>query len=155
VGQRRRANASEIGMTPAQILRVRKSFAAAILRLDAVSAAFCQRLRGRNPGGGAPFGGDPTVQRIKVGAALAGLVASLGQLDRIRPQLQAMGRERARAGLAVADYAELGEALIGALQEALGEAFDVETRHAWSAAYRQIAGTMTDAAIRERIVEAA
>jgi hypothetical protein len=141
-------------MTPAQIQRVRTSFAAAILRLDAVSAAFCRRLR-REELGGAPFGGDPTVQRIKVGAALAGLVASLGQLDRIRPQLQAMGRERARAGIAVADYARLGEALIGALQEVLGEAFDVETRHAWCAAYRQIAGTMTDAAAQAGIARAA
>jgi nitric oxide dioxygenase len=142
-------------MTPAQIQRVRKSFAAAVLRLDAVSAAFCRRLPRQDPGGRAPFGGDPTVQRIKVGAALAGLVASLGQLDRIRPQLQAMGRERARAGVAIADYAELGEALIGALQEVLGEAFDVETRHAWSAAYRQIAGTMTDTAVQDRVARAA
>ena len=31
-------------MTPAQIQRVRMSFASAILRLDEVSAAFCRRL---------------------------------------------------------------------------------------------------------------
>jgi hemoglobin-like flavoprotein len=133
-------------MTPGQIQRVRTSFASAVLQLDAVSAAFCRRLLGLEPGRRALFGGDPVVQRTKVGAALAGLVGSLGQLDRIRPQLQALGRERARQGIAAEDYAKLGEALIGALQEVLGEAFDAETRRAWIAAYGQIARTMNGAA---------
>jgi hemoglobin-like flavoprotein len=133
-------------MTPAEIQRIRKSFATVVLQLDALSAAFCRRLRRLEPGAGALFGGDPVVQRIKIGAALAGLVGSLGQLDRIRPQLQALGRERARQGTHAEDYAIVGEALIGALQEVLGDAFDAEARRAWSAAYGQIARAMTGAA---------
>jgi hypothetical protein len=131
-------------MTPAQIRSVRRSFAAAMLRLDALSAAFCERLSQLDPGL-APFGGDPMLQRIKVGAALAGLVASLGQLDRILPQLQALGRERARQGIHPEDYAMVGEALVAALQDVLGESFDADTRRAWRAAYDQIAWAMTGA----------
>jgi hemoglobin-like flavoprotein len=95
------------------------------------------------------------VQRIKVGAALAGLVGSLGELERIRPQLQALGHERARQGVEAEDYAKLGEALVEALQEVLGEAFDGETRRAWIAAYCQLARTMAGAAAQDRIAQAA
>ena len=130
-------------MTPAEIQRVRMSFARAVLQLDAVSAAFCRRLLQLEPGLKLLFGGDPVVQRTKVGAALAGLVGSLGQLDRIRPQLQALGRERAREGIHPEDYARVGEALIGALEDVLGDDFDAETRHAWRVAYGQVAWTMT------------
>jgi hypothetical protein len=138
-------------MTPAQIQRVRNSFARAVLQLDAVSAAFCRHLSRLEPGRRAPFGGDPVIQRIKVGAALAGLVGSLGQLDRIRPQLQALGRERARQGISAEDYARVGEALVGALHEVLGETFDAETRRAWIAVYGQIARAMLAGAAQDQI----
>ena len=95
------------------------------------------------------------MQRIKVGAALAGLVGSLGQLDRIRPQLRALGRERARQGIGARDYLMLGEALIDALQEVLGEAFDAETRRAWLAACDQVAGAMAGDGARQQIADAA
>jgi hemoglobin-like flavoprotein len=132
-------------MTSAQIQRVRASFASVVLRLDEVSAAFCRHLLRLDPDrGGALFGGDPVIQRIKVGAALAGLVASAGQLDRIRPALEALGRERARQGVDARDYTNLGEALIGGLQEVLGDAFDAQTRRAWVAAYGQIAWAMIE-----------
>lgn len=130
-------------MTPAEIRRVRQSFASAVLRLDALSAAFCEHLLRLDPGRRPPFGGDPMLQRIKVGAALAGLVGSLGQLERIRPQLQALGRKRARQGIHPEHYARLGQALVGALEDVLGEGFDAETQQAWRAAYDQIACAMT------------
>ncbi len=44
------------------------------------------------------------------------------------------------------DYARVGEALIGALEDVLGDDLDAETRHAWRAAYGQVARTMTGAA---------
>jgi hemoglobin-like flavoprotein len=132
-------------MTSTQIQRVRASFASVVLRLDEVRAAFCRQLLRLDAERGALFGGDPVIQRIKLGAALAGLVASAGQLDRIRPALEALGRERARQGVDARDYADLGEALIGALTEVLGDAFDAPTRRAWVAAYGQIAWTMADA----------
>jgi hypothetical protein len=141
-------------MTPAEIRRVRQSFASAILRLDALSAAFCAHLLRLDPGR-APFGGDPMLQRIKVGAALAGLVGSLGQLERIRPQLEALGRARAQAGIDADDYARLGEALVAALREGLGEAFDAETRLAWLAAYGQIARAMRAGADHDPVPQAA
>jgi nitric oxide dioxygenase len=132
-------------MTSAQIQRVRASFAKVVLRLDEVSVAFCRHLLRLEPSRGALFGGDPVIQRIKVGAALAGLVASAGELDRIRPALEALGRERVGQGVDARDYANLGEALIGALEEVLGDAFDAEVRRAWVAAYGQIAWTMVEA----------
>jgi hypothetical protein len=89
--------------------------------------------------------------RIKVGAALAGLVGSLGQLDRIRPQLQALGRERARQGVQAEAYAKLGDALIGALEQALADDFDQETRRAWISAYGMVARIMMGGADSSRL----
>jgi hypothetical protein len=142
-------------MTPAQIQRVRNSFAKVVLNLDAISAAFCGHLSRLEPGRRAPFGGDLVVQRIEVGAALAGLVGSLGQLDRIRPQLRALGRERARQGFEAEDYGKVGEALVGALHEVLGETFDAETRRAWIAAYGQIARAMLAGVAQDPVAQAA
>ena len=138
-------------MTPSQIQRIRESFATAVLKLDEVSRAFYQRLLRLDPSLGTPFGGDPVAQRIKIGAALAGLVGSLGQLDRIRPALQALGRERALQGIVAEDYAKVSEALVGALEQALGDAFDDETRRAWIAAYGQIAWIMTGGSTQDRL----
>jgi hemoglobin-like flavoprotein len=139
-------------MTPAQIELVRKSFAKIVLNLDQVSAVFCQRLLDFDPSHRASFGGDPAVQRTKVGAALAGLVGSLGQLDRIRPALQALGRERARQGFDAEHYAMLGGALVSALEQVQGDDLDDRTRRAWILAYSQVAWAMVGAAGRDRIV---
>jgi hemoglobin-like flavoprotein len=138
-------------MTPAQIESVRKSFATVVLNLDQITAAFCRRLAALAPGLGALFGGDPVVQRIKIGAALAGMVGSLGQLDRIRPALEALGRERSRQGVDADDYAIVGQALISGLEQVLGDAFDTQTRRAWIAAYGELAWIMIRGAEQDRI----
>ncbi len=138
-------------MTPAQIERVRKSFATVVLNLDQITAAFCQHLFVLAPSLGSLFGGDPVTQRTKVGGALAGLVGSLGQLDRIRPALEALGRERSRQGVDADDYAVVGQALITGLEQVLGDDFDTQTRRAWIAAYGELASTMVRGAERDRI----
>ena len=130
-------------MTPAQIDRVRRSFGQVVLNLDQVSDAFCEHLTRLDSGRSVVFGGDPMLQRIKVGAALAGLVASIGQLDRIRAPLADLGRERAGQGVDVDHYVMVGEALVAALQEVLGEEFDGTTHRAWLLAYGQVVRAMT------------
>jgi len=138
-------------MTPAQIRRVRRSFATVVLNLDDVSDAFCKHLQRLDPGRGPVFDGDPLMQRMKVGGALAGLVGSLGRLDRIRPALGKLGRQRAGQGVVQEPYAMIGEALIAALRDVLGDQCDAATQRAWLLAYGQVVEIMTEHAADERV----
>jgi hemoglobin-like flavoprotein len=141
-------------MTPTQIELVRKSFARIVSNLDQVSALFCRHLRALDPDQGTLFGGDPVIQQTKVGAALAGLVGSLGRLDRIAPTLRALGRERARQGVDARYYVMVGEALVAALEQVPGGGLDAATRRAWIFAYGEVAWTMAGGAEDDRIVAA-
>ena len=133
-------------MTPAQIALVRKSYAQIVLNLEQVTALFYQRLLDLDPSIGAMFRGDPVIQRIKLGATLASLVGSLGQMKHLLPAMRALGLEQARKGISAEHYAPVGEALIWAVEAALGDDFTAETRRAWIAAYDSVARTMTSAA---------
>jgi hemoglobin-like flavoprotein len=133
-------------MTPAQIALVRKSYAQVVLNLEQVAALFYQRLLELDPSIGSIFRGDPVMQRTKLGAALASLVGSLGQVDRILPALRALGREQARKGITAEHYALVSEALIWALGHARRDDFTAETRRAWIAAFGFVAWAMLGAA---------
>jgi hemoglobin-like flavoprotein len=133
-------------MTPAQIAQVRKSYAQIVLNLEQVAALFYQRLLELDPSAGSMFRGDPIMQRTKLGAALASLVGSLGQVDRILPALRALGRAQARTGINAEHYALVGEALIWTLDHALHDDFTAETRRAWIAAFGFVAWAMTGVA---------
>lgn len=137
-------------MTPAQTALVRKSYAQIVLNLEQVAALFYQRLCELDPSGGSMFRGDPVMQRTKLGAALAGLVGSLGQVDRILPALRALGREQRRKGINAEDYALVGEALVWTLEHAIPDDFTVETRRAWIAAVGFVAWAMIGTAEEDR-----
>jgi hemoglobin-like flavoprotein len=136
-------------MTPAQIALVRKSYAQVVLNLEQVAALFYQRLLDLDPSIGAMFRGDPVIQRIKLGAALASLVSSLGQMNHLLPAMRALGLEQARKGIKAEHYMLVGEALIWALDHALRDNFATETRRAWIAAYDSVARTMVGAAAED------
>ena len=129
-------------MTPAQIALVRKSYAQVVLNLERVAALFYQRLLELDPSVGSMFRGDPIVQRTKLGAALASLVGSLGQVDRILPALRALGRRQARMGINAEHYLLVGEALVWSLERAFRDDFTAETRRAWMAAFGFVAWAM-------------
>jgi hemoglobin-like flavoprotein len=133
-------------MTPEQIQRVRSTFAKVAAIQDEAAALFYRRLFELDPSLRPLFKGDITAQGARLMAALAGVVGSLGQLERVLPALRELGRRHAAYGVRPEHYATVGEALIWTLEQGLGAAFTRETRRAWIDAYARLAWTMIAAA---------
>jgi hemoglobin-like flavoprotein len=133
-------------MNPADIQLVRNGLAAVAADGDAFAAALFRRLFARDPGLRALFATDMETHGRKLLAALAYVVRSLDRLDAVVDDLRNLARRHVAYGVEREHYELVGEALIGALAERLGEAFDAKARAAWSAAYATLAGVMIEAA---------
>ena len=133
-------------MTPEQIALVRASFAQVLPIADAAAALFYDRLFALDPSLRPLFRDDLTAQ----GRALMGLlreaVLGLDRLDRLVPDVRALGRRHAGYGVEDRHYATVAAALLWTLERGLGAAFTPETRAAWTAAYTLLATTMQEAA---------
>ena len=69
------------------------------------------------------------------GTQVATAVGMLTKLDELVPILTSLARSTSAAGVMPEHYAIVGEALIATLGDALGDAFDAETKAAWVAVY--------------------
>jgi hemoglobin-like flavoprotein len=70
----------------------------------------------------------------------------LDDLERLRPQMQELGRKHAEYGVNSEHYRVFSTALLWALAQALGSEFDGDTRDAWQAAMGSICRAMESAA---------
>ena len=133
-------------MNPAEIQLVRNGFAALAADREAFAAAVFERLFARDPGLRALFATEMKTHGQKLVAALAHVVKSLDRLDAVIEELRALARRHVAYGVEREHYDLLGEALLGALAERLGEAFDGKARAAWTAAYATLSAAMIEAA---------
>jgi len=133
-------------MTPEQIQTVRNTFAKVAAMKDEAAALFYRRLFELDPSLRPLFKVDMAGQGARLMTALAGVVGSLDQLERVLPALRALGRRHAAYGVRTEHYATVGEALIWTLEQGLGAAFTREARRAWVDAYGRLAWTMITAA---------
>jgi hemoglobin-like flavoprotein len=135
-----------VAVTPEQIALVRASFAQVLPIADAAAALFYDRLFALDPSLRPLFRGDLTAQ----GRALMGLlheaVHGLDRLDRLVPDVRALGRRHAGYGVEDWHYATVASALLWTLERGRGAAFTPETRAAWTAAYALLATVMQEGA---------
>ena len=132
-------------ITPRQIALVRSSFALLEPRSTAVATQFYDNL----------FRADPSIRELfksnlhEQGARLMQMIGTaVGLLDRphaLMPALHNLGKRHAGYGVSNAHYATVGTALLETLAAGLGEAFDAQTRAAWSAMYALVSQAMLDA----------
>jgi hemoglobin-like flavoprotein len=113
---------------------------------DRVAATFYGRLFELNPALVPLFKSDMEQQGAKFMEKLAVAVTGLEDLSSIERLVRTLGRRHAGYGVAPADYATAREALLSALGEALGPAFDNALRDAWSAAFAALSTEMIRAA---------
>ena len=73
---------------------------------------------------------------------VATAVGMLTKLDELVPILTSLGTKHVGYGVVPEHYAIVGEALIATLGDALGDAFDAETKAAWVAVYGIVQKTM-------------
>ena len=85
---------------------------------------------------------DLKAHATKVVATVATAVGMLTKLDELVPILTSLGTKHVGYGVVPEHYAVVGEALIATLGDALGDAFDAETKAAWVAVYGIVQKTM-------------
>jgi hemoglobin-like flavoprotein len=132
-------------MTPEKVRLVQESFAQLVPMKDEVVAAMYERLFELDPGLRPLFRGDMARQRSRLGVALAMVVHGLKNPVAIVPVLEELGRRHNGYGVKPEHYATVGEAMLWALEQALGERFTADVRAAWADAYDLTASTMLKA----------
>jgi len=139
-------------MTPEQILLVRSSWAAGAANADALTTAFYARLFEIDESAARLFAGvDLEKQRVKLAQSLAVVVHSLDDVDRLLPALGALAKRHTNYGVEDRHFDSVGDALLWALKNALGDAFTPAVGDAWSDAYAIVASVMRRALVRDAL----
>ena len=135
-------------MTPAQKELVRNTWRQLVPVADIAARLFYDRLFEIDPTTPALFKKvDLKQQRDSLMNALAHVVQALDDLERLVPQIEALGRRHAGYGVTDAHYDSVGAALLWTLQQGLNTEWTDEVRAAWTAAYTLLSGVMRQAAI--------
>ena len=137
-------------MTPEQITLVQSSFGRLGPRLPDLATAFYQRLFERDPALRSLFTTDMTEQKVKFADKLAEVVRAIRHLDELLAHTRDLGARHVGYGVRAVDYPTVGQALMDALGDVLGNGFDPATREAWTLAYNLVAETMLEGAASAR-----
>lgn len=133
-------------METQQVALVQESFKLVVPIKEAAAELFYNRLFEIEPSTRAMFSDDVTEQGKKLMGALATVVGGLTDPDTIIPTVQDLGVAHLGFGVEDWHYDVVGQALIWALEQGLGDAFTDEVKDAWVAAYTLLSGVMIEAA---------
>jgi len=125
---------------------VRTTFAKLAVMPEVAGALFYQRLFDLNPEVRPLFKNDMRIQGVKLMTMLAMVVFNLHEPGRVLPAIRDLGVRHIGYGVKLEDYDALLEALLWALEQALGEDFTPAVRDAWAVCYDELAGEMKAAA---------
>ena len=142
-------------MNNQQKMLVQASFRNVVPIADVAAALFYARLFELDPSLRPLFRGDLEAQGRKLMHMLSVAVRGLDNLDRLVPNVQALGRRHVGYGVTAAHYATVGEALLWTLEQGLGEDFTPSVREAWTAVYTALAEVMQQAAAEVEVEERA
>lgn len=112
------------------------------LDLPAVAGDFYRRAFAADPNLAELFRAEPGRQQARFAKELATIVESIRRLDDFVARAEALGVRHKGYGVKPAHYRVMGEALLGALQDALGDDWTPDVAEAWSMAYNLTAETM-------------
>ena len=133
-------------MTPRQIELVQSSYRSVLLVSESTAQLFYARLFAVDPDMQKMFGGNMRQQGRMFMYALGAAVAWLKNFEAVVPQLEALAQRHRGYGVMPGHYGALADALLWALERALGESFDDELRTAWGELIAELAGVMKQAA---------
>lgn len=128
--------------TEQDIILVRDSFDRLVPAAGLAADLLYQRLFELAPGLRAMFPKDMRDQKRSLILALAAAVQGLFELDRLVPQVKALGARHARYGVEPEHYRIFGDALIWAVELCLGKTFTPDVRRAWIGVYAMLAALM-------------
>ncbi len=121
---------------------VQRTFADVSRDPELAAEYFYGELFRRAPETRAMFAEDMSVQRSTFMEALEAAVRGIEDADALFAQVSDLGRRHVEFGVREDHYAEVGAALIWALEQGLGDGFTDETREAWTRVYALIAEVM-------------
>ncbi|MEG4225413.1 adenylate/guanylate cyclase domain-containing protein [Microcoleus sp. N9_B2] len=133
-------------LVASQVDLVQSSFAKIKPISEKAAELFYNRLFELEPSFRPLFKGDMKEQERKLMATLAIAVEGLRHPDKIIGPVQKLGRSHAGFGVKAEYYDIVGEALLWALAQGLGEEFTTPVRKAWEEAYRFLSEIMKEAA---------
>lgn len=117
---------------------------------DDVVRSFYARLFEQNPEAARLFAStDMVEQRQKFIVMLSEIVRVIDQPELLVGEVADSGRRHVQYGVHDRDYADVGAALLWAIEQALGDDFTPELRRAWREAYELLAAVMRRAANRQ------
>jgi hemoglobin-like flavoprotein len=134
-------------MTAGQRELVKASFERLIPIADTAAALFYARLFELDPELSLIFKSNMVEQGRKLIQMIAMLVTGLGRFSELLPELEALGVLHVWYGVRERDYETVGNALVWAIQELLGDDFTEEIKEAWAEVYGQLANAMQSATI--------
>lgn len=106
---------------------------------------FYSRLFELAPGVRPLFPADLREQRSKLAASLDAIVCKLDDLNTVIIELTRLAERHVGYGAEPEHYPVVGEALVGALKEQLGDAWTHEVEQAWLETYGIVSSVMIDA----------
>ncbi len=141
--------------TATDIKLVRETFDLVVPISGVAADLFYERLFYMAPSLRGMFPEDMRDQKRKLMVMLAMAVQGLGDLDKLAPQLMALGARHAGYGVKDNHYKAVGEALIWTLERGLANAFTPEVERAWVRVYLLVAATMQAGADEVATLQAA
>jgi len=121
---------------------VRTTFARLAVMPEVAAALFYERLFAANPRFRPLFKNDMRIQGVKLMTMLAMVVYNLPQPGQVLPAIRDLAVRHVEYGVELADYDALREALLWALEQALGNDFTPAIQEAWTICYDELAGEM-------------
>ena len=134
-------------MTPRQIELVKATFERAAALRPSLGERLYVKLFESQPELAQLFRGDPQHQAHAVVEMLDTIIGCLDVQDRVVPLVFELGRRHCGYGVRTRHYAAFGDALLGALQDELGDEFGTQERAAWQSAYQFMAEIMREATL--------
>lgn len=132
-------------MTPEQIALVQGSFRQVTPIAAQIADLFYGRLFELAPEVRPLFSDDLAEQKKKLMQMLGLAVTGLNSPETLLPAVVGLGERHSGYEVAPEHYAIVGEALIWALEQGLGDDFSPDVESAWAAAYGTLADVMIGA----------
>jgi hemoglobin-like flavoprotein len=123
-------------------LRLRNSFQAITPAADAFADRFYERIFAAAPEVRALFPVDMHAQKKKLLATLAWIVENLEKGEELKATLRALGRRHDAYGAQPAHYPVVAAAMIGAMADVAGTAWNSEIEGDWRTALERVADIM-------------
>jgi nitric oxide dioxygenase len=131
-------------LTSRQITLVQRSFSKVEPIADQAAAIFYKKLFEYDPSLRSYFKSDMKEQGRKLMGILKIAVGSLTNLEKLVPALHGLADRHVEYGIKPEDFTPVGNALLYALKQGLGDEFTPEVRQAWIDVYRLVANTMRE-----------